>query len=184
MTAAPGIAVRPFRTKDAEAVAAMMGELAAFHGEEAAATAVDVLRHASGIGRISTLWVASRHGEPLGFAATYDWMNYVGGFPVRHIDLLFVREGARRCGVGRALIAALARDAASSGCRRITVGAEPDNEGANGFYRGMGFEVHRPAACRYRVSDDVFDLLAAEGAGIHVDPDRLLRQGPARTSSG
>ena len=87
MRSVPGVAVDPFRTEDAEAVAVLMGELAAFRG-------------------------------------------------------------------------ALARDLGSAACRRMTVGAEPDNEGANSFHRGMGFEVHRPAACRYRISDDALDRLA------------------------
>lgn len=154
------ITVRPFEPADAEAVAAMMQELAALHDDEALATAADVCRYTSGHDRMSTILVASLDGVLCGFSATYDWMNYVHGFPVRNIDLFFVRENARGCGVGRALLKTIARDARLSACRRVTVGAEPDNEGANAFYHRMGFDLRRPAANCYAVSGAALDRLA------------------------
>ena len=96
-----------------------------------------------------------------GFSATYDWMNFVHGFPVRNIDLFFVREGARGRGVGRALLKMIALTATLSSCQRLTVGAEPDNEGANAFYRRMGFDLRRPAANRYAVAGIALQQLAA-----------------------
>lgn len=151
------VLVRRFEPTEADAVVAMMRDLAAFHGDEAAASASDLVRYGFGPDRVSTVWLALRDGEPCGFAVTYDWMNYVGGFPVRNIDLLFVRAGARRGGVGRALLAALGRDAGASGCRRVTVGAEADNAEANSFYRGAGFEPRPLTANRYVLSGEALD---------------------------
>ena len=156
----PSIAVRPFAPADAEAVAAMMRKLAALHDDKALATAAEVSRYASGHDRLSTILVASLDSVLCGFSSTYDWMNYVHGFPVRNIDLFFVRENARGCGVGRALLKAIARDARLSACRRVTVGAEPDNEAANAFYHRMGFDLRRPTANRYAVSGAALDRLA------------------------
>ena len=155
------VVVRRFEPADAEAVAAMMKDLAAFHGEEASATASDVTLHASGPDRISDVWVAFLDGKQCAFAATYDWMNYVSGFPVRTIDLFFVRESIRGHGVGRALLRSLACDAKISGCKRMTVGAEADNEGANAFYRKMGFELRRPDSIRYVVFGGSLDRLSS-----------------------
>ncbi len=154
------IVVRPFGSEDAGAVVTMMKELAAFHHDEASATASDVVRFAYGVDRISSILVASLGAELCGFSATYDWMNYVHGFPVRNIDLFFVRESARGRGVGRALLKQIACEAKSSACQRITVGAEPDNEDANAFYQEMGFELRRPASNRYALSGAAFDQLA------------------------
>ena len=105
----------------------MMKELAAFHDDGALATVSDVVRFASGADRISTILLASLDGELSGFSATYDWMNYIHGFPVCNIDLFFVKESTRRRGVGRALLKQIACDARSSACRRITVGVEGEN---------------------------------------------------------
>ena len=155
------VVVRGFEPADAETVAAMIRDLAAFHGDEAAAAAPDLLRYGLGVHRLSTVWVALLGGLPCGFAATYDWMNYVGGFPVRNIDLFFVRDGVRRRGVGRALLGAIARDAEASTCRRMTVGAEADNPGANAFYRRVGFVLRDVRANRYVVSGDALARLAS-----------------------
>lgn len=142
-----------------EAIVGMMQELAAFHDDEALATAADVVRYASSHDRMSMILVAFFDGIPCGFSATYDWMNYVHGFPVRNIDLFFVRERVRGHGVGRALLKAVACEAKSSACQRITVGAEQDNEGANAFYQKMGFELRRPASNRYALSGAALDQL-------------------------
>ncbi len=155
------IIVKPFVPENAEAVIAMMKELAAFHDDEALATVSDITRFASGANRISRIDVASLCGELCGFSATYDWMNFIHGFPVRNIDLFFAKESKRGRGVGRALLEEIAREARSSGCQRITVGAEQDNEGANAFYRRMGFELRRPASNRYALSGVAFARLTS-----------------------
>lgn len=152
--------VRPFELADAEAVVVMMRDLAILHDDVASVTATDIARYTSGRDQISTVIVALLDDIVSGFSATYDWMNYIQGFPVRNIDLLFVRESARGRGVGRALLSAIARDAKRSGCQRMTVGAEPDNEGANAFYRRMAFDLRHPAANRYAISGCALDQLA------------------------
>ena len=139
----------------------MMQELAIFHDDEALATTEDVARYALGQDRISTILVASLDSVLCGFSATYDRMNFIHGFPVRNMDLFFVREDARGHGVGRALLKTIARTAGLSACRRLNVGAEPDKEGANAFYKRMGFNLRRPAANRYVVSGIALDQLAA-----------------------
>lgn len=153
------IIVRPLALENVETVVTMMKELAAFHDDEGAATAADILRFAFGKDRISKILVASLDGELCGFSASYDWMNYVQGFPVHHIDLFFVREGARGHGVGRALLKGIVVEAQFSACKRITVGAQPDNEGANTFYQKMGFELRRSASSRYALSGVALDRL-------------------------
>ena len=128
------ITTRPLVATDAEIVVTMMSELAGFHNDQALASASDVVRFSSGRDQISKIFIAIMDGTPCGFSATYDWINYVRGFPVRNLHLFFIRAHARGNGVGRALFTEIAREAKSSYCQRITVGAQSDNEGANAFY--------------------------------------------------
>ena len=153
------VIVRPFVSEDAEAVVTMMKELAAFHDDVALATVSDVVRFASGADRISKILLAALYGEICGFAATYNWMNYVHGFPVCNIDLFFVKESRRRHGIGRALLKRIVCDARSSACQRVTVGAEDGNVSANAFYQKMGFALRSPASKRYALSGEALDRL-------------------------
>jgi GNAT superfamily N-acetyltransferase len=61
------------------------------------------------------------------------------------LEDLFVREDARRSGLGRALVAAALERAEARGCRRIELDVDEDNESARALYSAMGLShVSKP----------------------------------------
>jgi GNAT superfamily N-acetyltransferase len=58
------------------------------------------------------------------------------------LSALVVREGRRRAGIGRDLVAEVERRARESGCRylEVTSGERPDREAAHAFYESLGLE--------------------------------------------
>ncbi len=61
------------------------------------------------------------------------------------LEDLFVRDGARRAGLGAALVAAALDRAWSRGCRRIVLDANEANAAAIELYRRFGFtEIEQP----------------------------------------
>jgi ribosomal protein S18 acetylase RimI-like enzyme len=60
--------------------------------------------------------------------------------PCALIEELVVDEGARRQGIGRALIQAALDWAKAQGCSEVELSTEPDNLKAQAFYRRLGFE--------------------------------------------
>ena len=61
------------------------------------------------------------------------------GTPDCWLEDLYVEEGARRRGLGAALVAGAIERAAARGCRRIELDVSEDNEAALALYRAMGF---------------------------------------------
>jgi ribosomal protein S18 acetylase RimI-like enzyme len=64
------------------------------------------------------------------------------------LEDLFVRDDARRSGLGRALVAAALERAEARGCRRIQLDVDDDNESAIALYEGMGFSLEAKAPGR------------------------------------
>jgi len=153
--------IRKMKRSDAESVAKMMKALAAYHGDESKAGARDFLSYGLGSAKLATIWMAASGAPPAGFAVTYDWMNFVRVYPIRHVDLLFVQESIRRMGVGSALIKRIVSDAKSSGVQRVTVGADKENEAASSFYQRMGFELRDDPSIQYQLVCANFDRLAS-----------------------
>ena len=136
--------VRRMRRGDEVALSRMMARLAAFHGDKSVVSPQHFVDHCLKAGSPNTAWIATAQGKPVGFAITYDWMNFVRGHRVRTVDLLFVEAAFRGQGIGHALLDALTRDATRRGIGRIDVTAQKANKNANAFYRAYGFEK-RPA---------------------------------------
>jgi ribosomal protein S18 acetylase RimI-like enzyme len=55
------------------------------------------------------------------------------------LEDVYVRERARRTGLGSALVEAAIDSAAARGCRRMELDVNEDNEGALELYRRLGF---------------------------------------------
>lgn len=64
------------------------------------------------------------------------------------LEDLFVSEGARGQGLGRALVEAAAERAGARGCRRIDLDAASDNRAALALYEGLGFSAETPSGAR------------------------------------
>jgi len=125
---------------DAGLILSLVRELAAYERLSHAVTATEEHVAASLFGERpeAEVRIARFDGEPAGFALFF--MNYSTFLGRRGIYLedLFVREPHRGRGIGRALLADLARIALERGCGRLEWAVLDWNEPAIGFYKKLG----------------------------------------------
>jgi len=109
--------------------------------------------------------IASAGGDPLGFALFFH--NYSTFLAQRGIFLedLFVKPEARGSGVGRALLAALARIAVERDCGRLDWVVLDWNELATGFYKRIGAQA-MDEWTTFRVAGEPLKNLASESQGV------------------
>lgn len=89
---------------------------------------------------IDLVLVAELGSQPVGFASLRVLPQIENDRPHAELSDLFVREGHRRHGVGRALLSFAEELARQRGSPRLVVVTAFDNEGARAFYRAVGFE--------------------------------------------
>ena len=77
-------------------------------------------------------------GEPQGFALFFHNFSTFEGRPGIYLEDLFVRPEARGKGLGKALLAGLARIAVERDCARLEWWVLDWNEPSIGFYRSLG----------------------------------------------
>jgi ribosomal protein S18 acetylase RimI-like enzyme len=85
-------------------------------------------------------FVALRDGEVCGMIGTLTCLSYEHNDPSGRILALAVFSTMRRCGIGRALIAAAEKDFAQRGIRRIALNTSLTREDAHTFYESLGYE--------------------------------------------
>ena len=152
--------VRPFEAGDAGAVAALVAALNREEGQNRAVTPDSAGLRAAFLGGdpAGFLLVAQIEAAPVGYAtghATYETEYAARGF---YMGDLYVAQGHRRRGVGRALVAGMAAGARARGARFLWWTALPGNAGAHGFYRAIGC---RDEALRaFVLADAAFGRLA------------------------
>jgi ribosomal protein S18 acetylase RimI-like enzyme len=64
------------------------------------------------------------------------------------LEDVFVEAGARRIGLGRALVEAAIERAVARGCKRIDLDVNEDNHNALALYRSMGFSTEPKGEAR------------------------------------
>jgi GNAT superfamily N-acetyltransferase len=132
--------LRPARRDDAAEIVAMVRELALFEREPLTSVKIaepDVLRDCFGERPRAEVLIAERAGRIAGFALFFHnystWMGRAG----LYLEDIFVRDWARGCGVGRLLMAGLARIAKERGCARLDLWVLHWNP-ARAFYEKLG----------------------------------------------
>ena len=142
----------PASRRHVPALHRMIGQLCAFHGDTCQMGLAEVQARLIGSDQLRCL-IAEQDGAALGYAITErHWrpMDHGDGWDICH---LFVREGHRNCGIGRALIAQIRQDAQAQGISRLTIGTAPHNPGAAAAYRAMGLEeMTGPAGPRFHIA--------------------------------
>jgi GNAT superfamily N-acetyltransferase len=101
-------------------------------------------------------------GSPQGFALFFHNFSTFEGRPGIYLEDLFVRPEARGLGLGRALLAELARLAVERGCARLEWWVLDWNEPSIGFYKSLGA---RPMDEWTVMRVDGASLLALAGGG-------------------
>jgi GNAT superfamily N-acetyltransferase len=145
------LSIRPVQSNDLPDVLAMAHALAAHHGDVAMLTLETLTRDASGAHPWLHILVAEKDAVLCGYAALCPLAQLQ--FGVRGMDMhhLFVAQGARQQGVGRALIAGATGMARALQCSYVTVGTHPDNQAAGEVYLAAGFTPVAPPGPRFRI---------------------------------
>jgi aminoglycoside 6'-N-acetyltransferase I len=81
-------------------------------------------------------------GSAIGFAEAAkrtDWVDGTSGSPVGFLEGLYVEPRFRRCGVARALMAAVERWTLEQGLPELASNARLDNLDAHAVHRALGF---------------------------------------------
>jgi GNAT superfamily N-acetyltransferase len=155
-----GIALRRAAAEDAGLLLALIRELAEYERapDAVVATEEDLRRHGFGPEPRFEALIAEIDGEPAGFALFYPDFSTWRGRPGLFLEDLFVREAARRRGVGRRLLARLAAIAVARGWPQLHFNVLDWNP-AQDFYRRLG-GAPREAWQPYVVADEALQRLA------------------------
>jgi GNAT superfamily N-acetyltransferase len=102
---------------------------------------------------------ASCGGRPVGFALFFHNFSTFKGRPGIYLEDLYVRPEARGRGIGRRLLAYLARTAVERRCSRLEWAVLDWNEPSIGFYRSLG-AVAMDEWTVFRLTGDALALLA------------------------
>ena len=112
-------------------------------------------------GSVHTVIVAERDGTLLGYALFHETYESITAQRGVYMADLFVAQEARRKGLGRALVAAVAYMAREKGLQFVWWVSEAWDEQAQGFYAALG-ACHEPMVA-HSVSYESFKSLAEEG---------------------
>ncbi|MBS0482618.1 MAG: GNAT family N-acetyltransferase [Proteobacteria bacterium] len=94
--------------------------------------------HNGGHGPYAEVLIGEIDGKAQGFALFFHNFSTFEGRPGIYLEDLFVRPEARGSGLGKTLLAALARLAVERDCARLEWAVLDWNEPAIGFYRSLG----------------------------------------------
>ena len=163
-TPSPGFSIRPARSDDAEVLVNLVYELAVYEKLEqhARATAEDFRKNLFGPRPAAEAAVAELEGEPVGFALWFSTFSTFRGQPGLYLEDIFVRPSSRGRGIGKALLAAVARQAVERGCGRLEWSVLDWNAPAIGFYQALGARPMNEWTV-YRLDDEPLRRLAEIG---------------------
>ena len=82
--------------------------------------------------------------QPIGLAICFVGFSSFKGKPLINIHDIAVRPEVRGAGVGRALLGAVAAEAARLGCCKVTLEVRSDNQRAQALYASEGFVGTQP----------------------------------------
>lgn len=140
------ITVAPATTADAEDLTDLMEELDSFYGApptDPREQRIDHIRKLVLTGHSSPAVILARDGqETLGMAAYSFLWPAIGVTQSLFLKELYVREHARRRGIGRLLMNQLRHIANENGCSRVEWATDINNQPAQRFYQAQGFTIH------------------------------------------
>jgi len=161
MSAAQQITVRAAVRADAALVLAFIRELAVYERLEpqVVATVADIEAALFGERPYAEVVFACLDGVPLGFALFFHNFSTFLGKPGIYLEDLFVRPEARGLGLGRRLLAWLAKTTLERGGARLDWAVLDWNEPSIGFYRSLG-AVPLEEWTTFRMSGEALEALA------------------------
>jgi GNAT superfamily N-acetyltransferase len=158
------ITIRPATAHEAPVILGFIQQLAKYERleHEVVATAEDLQRTLFGPRPYAEVVLACEGGTPVGFALFFHNFSTFKGRPGLYLEDLFVLPEARRRGIGRLLLAWLARTAIERGCARLEWAVLDWNEPSIQFYHRLG-AVPMDEWTTFRVTGDTLTALAAAG---------------------
>jgi GNAT superfamily N-acetyltransferase len=168
--AAMSVSIRPCRPDDAEALVALVRELAVYERLEAYARATpdDFRTHLFGPRPMAEAVLAEVEGLPVGFALYFMTFSTFRGRPGIYLEDLFVRPEYRGRKIGKSLLAHVARVAVERRCARLEWSVLDWNAPAIGFYVSLGAKP-LDGWTVYRITDEPQHRLAAQAEPPSAD---------------
>jgi GNAT superfamily N-acetyltransferase len=162
-TRVAGVTLRAATVADVALVGQLIRELAEYEklAHEAVATDALLERHLFGETPRAEVVLAERDGDVAGFALFFHNFSTLLGRPGLYLEDLYVRPAHRGAGIGRVLMAYLAKLALERGCGRFEWCVLDWNEPATRFYRSLGAEPMSEWTVQ-RVTGTALEKLAAE----------------------
>jgi GNAT superfamily N-acetyltransferase len=154
--------IRPGQPGDAEVLVNLIRELAVYEKLEmyAQATPEALRQHLFGPQPYAETLVAEVGAEAVGFALYFPTFSTFRGQPGLYLEDLFVRPAYRGRGIGKALMATVARVTIERGFGRLEWSVLDWNAPAIGFYRKLGAQAMDEWTV-YRVVGEPLEQLAA-----------------------
>ncbi|QIN82631.1 GNAT family N-acetyltransferase [Rubrobacter tropicus] len=134
------IGVREATVDDVPLVLSFIRELAEYEklSHEVVATEGALRETLFGERRYAEVLIGEQDGAPAGFALFFHNYSTFLGKPGIYLEDLYVRPEFRGAGIGRALLARLARLTVERGCGRLEWWVLDWNEPSIGFYKKLG----------------------------------------------
>ena len=155
----PLLSIRAAAADDVPLIRQLIAELAEYERLAHAAVATDDDLHIALFGAqpAAEVLIGEVDGRPAGFALFFHSFSTFLGRRGLYLEDLFVRPAYRGAGLGRHLMAALARIAVQRGCGRFEWSVLDWNAPAIGFYRRLG-----------AVGMDEWTVQRLEGEALHA----------------
>ena len=155
------ISIRPATRDDVPVVLEFIRDLARYERleHEVSASETELREALFGERRYAEVVLAWGGGQALGFALFFHNFSTFKGRPGIYLEDLFVRPEARSRGVGKRLLAHLARTAVERRCARLEWAVLDWNEPSIGFYRSLGASP-MDEWTTFRLTGDALALLA------------------------
>ena len=134
------LSIRPATVEDVPLIAQLIRELAEYErlADAAVATEAGLREQLFGERPAAEVLIAEADGEPAGFALFFHTFSTFLGKRGLYLEDLFVRPDFRGLGLGKHLMAALARIAVQRDCGRFEWSVLDWNEPSIAFYRKLG----------------------------------------------
>ncbi|WP_199720524.1 GNAT family N-acetyltransferase [Stagnimonas aquatica] len=155
--------IRPARADDCELIVALIRELAEYEKllDQCQATPEALRESLFGQRPWAECLIAEQHGQGVGFALYFHNYSTFLAKPGLYLEDLYVRPAARGLGLGKALLAALAKLAVERGCGRFEWSVLDWNSPAIRFYESLGARPQDEWTI-YRITGEALNTLAKQ----------------------
>ncbi len=157
------VTIRPAGQHEVPLVLAFVRELAEYErlSHEVVATEEDMRKALFGPRPYAEVVFACLDGEPVGFALfCYNFSTFLAR-PGIHLEDLYVRPSCRGRGIGRRLLAWLARQTLERGCGRLEWAVLDWNAPSIRFYDSLGAQAMKEWFT-YRLAGEALEAVAKE----------------------